>query len=53
MRRGELTRICWEHVDVKTGRLLFSLTKSGKPTVLIADTAVDMLLVERTISRRG
>jgi len=39
-------------VDVKGGRILLSLTKSRKPIVLIADTAVDMLLVEQMISTR-
>ena len=39
-------------VDVKGGRIPLSLTKSRKPIVLIADTAVDILLVEQMISTR-
>jgi integrase len=31
MRRGELMRIRWRDVDVKTGRILLSVTKNGKP----------------------
>jgi integrase len=31
MRRGELMRIRWKDVDVKSGRILLSVTKNGKP----------------------
>jgi integrase len=31
MRRGELMRIRWKDVDQKSGRILLSVTKNGKP----------------------